>query len=1106
MKNVISLLKQNRQYKRILSHLSAGKDCFINGLWGSSANFVIAALASERFKRVKKCPGILLVVASIEEALDDYEDLTTFIGGHASLFPATESFIMEDEYDSIAQKVLILKQIFYRDTNLQNKPDIVVVPVQALLQPVPSPASISENSLHIRKNQEYPREELIAWLQDHQYRMSTQVEDAGEYALRGGIVDIFPYASEFPYRIEYFGDEVESIRKFDIESQLSEKDLDTCQILSLDRIFGSTQPLVGSSPDSSHSRGKAAKINNNPKVSACPSEPQKTSLLRYLPAGTWIVLKEPACIEERAKKVLSNFGTNDALFTVDEIFEQFATFTKINISRLPVTFNNGDYTFHVKSADGFPQNIEGIVTELGKITETNGNTVVVCNNVAEKQRFHEIIDDSPLKDHERLKLCTGHLHKGFQFSDINIAILAHHEIFHRYQQRREVKKPVQARAIDSFLELKKGDYVVHIAHGIGRFLGMETLEDEGHKREYLVLEFDEGTKVYVPAAKIELVQKYIGSSDSRPVLDKIGSRYWEVRKKRVENAVKDVASDLLHIQALRNVKDGIAYPPDTEWQKEFEASFLYEETADQLQIIEDVKRDMESKRPMDRLICGDVGYGKTEIAMRAAFKAVIHGKQVAVLVPTTILAQQHYNTFSERMADYPVKTEVLSRFKSKKEQKDILEKTSAGLVDILIGTHRLLQKDVYFKDIGLIIIDEEQRFGVEHKERLKRLRQTVDVLTLTATPIPRTLHMSLMGIKDISSLNTPPLGRQAIHTRIIRFNPQQIRQAILYELNREGQVYFVHNRVYNIEQIAKTLSGIVPEARIAIVHGQMDEKLMEQRMRGFINHQADILVCTTIIESGLDIPNVNTIVINGADTFGLADLHQLRGRVGRYKHRAYAYILLPDDRPVTPEAERRIKAIEEFAELGAGFRIAMRDLEIRGAGSILGTEQHGHIAAVGYEMYCRLLEIAVRKAKHEQYEEPPEVTIDLKLESFIPGNYIREDALKMDIYRRLNRSVTLEEIRAIAGEITDRFGGLPYPVRNLLSESELRVIARHSKIRSLVRVDNLLIIKVTDLKKAEKCLGNFEKYIRIINENTLHMRLPKKAIHSSEDLLDFLRL
>ncbi len=1078
MKDFIRILQANKQYREIIRQLLDGNDCTINGLWGSSASFFIAALASEQLKAIKARPRILMVVPSVEEAEDDVEDLKTFLNGHANLFPASENIFTknyENEGDVLAQRLHILNQILYNDIQDSNKFDIVVTPIQALLQPVPSPKSITKNIMSLQRNHEYPREELVSWLQEHHYQLMSQVENFGEYALRGGIVDIFPYASDVPYRIEYFGDEIESIRRFNIESQQSERELDSCQILSVDKTH---------------------------EANASQSEHGKTSFLSYLNKNTWIVLKEPASIEDRARKLLTDVNNNGTLFTYDEISSQFDTFIKIALEKLPLTLNTGDYTFHVKSADNFPHNIQAIASEFNTVIEAHARTIVFCNNIAEEQRFQEIIHDLRFESDKRPELRIGHLSKGFQFSDIQIAILAHHEIFHRYKQRREVKKPIQARAIDSFLDLKKGDYVVHISHGIGRFLGMETLEEEGYKREYLIIEYDEGTKIYVPATRIELVQKYIGSSDHKPRLDKIGSKYWEIRKKRAENAAADIASDLLHVQALRNAKEGIVYPKDTDWQTEFEAEFIYEETPDQIQVIHDIKKDMESKRPMDRLICGDVGYGKTEIAMRGAFKSVMYGKQVAVLVPTTILAQQHYSTFSERMADYPVKIDVLSRFKTRKEQKETLEKTSAGLVDILIGTHRLLQKDVYFKDLGLVIIDEEQRFGVEHKERLKKFRRMVDVLTLTATPIPRTLHMSLMGIKDISSLNTPPMGRQAIHTQIIRYDPERIRHAIRLELNRDGQVYFVHNRVYNIERVARNLSEIVPEARIMTVHGQMDEKLMEHRMRAFIDGQADILVATTIIESGLDIPNVNTIFINCADTFGLADLHQLRGRVGRYKHRAYAYIILPNDRPVTPEAEKRVKAIEEFAELGAGFKIAMRDLEIRGAGNILGTEQHGHIAAVGYEMYCRLLELAVRKARHEPVEEPLDVSIDLNLESFIPKSYIPEDALKMDIYRRLNRSTTFEEVQNIAGEMTDRFGGVPHPVKNLLSESELRILAQKSKIRSMVWVDNIVIIQVADLKKAESGLSNLKKHIRVINENTLHLRLPKKEM-KPEDLLDF---
>ncbi|MDR4507819.1 MAG: transcription-repair coupling factor [Candidatus Brocadiaceae bacterium] len=1080
MKDFFSLLQKHPQFKEIVRCLRGGINCSVAGLWGSSANFFLATIAKNQGKTVDYWPKILLVVSHIEEADEDREDLNTFFHGTVGLFPAIETIFpvdSEDEDDIPARRLYLLNKLLENNRHTKNTLDIVVAPVQALLQPVPSPQAISENFISLRRNQECSQEKLIVWLQEHQYRQVYQVENPGEYALRGGIIDIFPHAEDTPCRIEYFGDEIESIRKFNLETQLSEEDLEVCRILSVCTIQ---------------------------KNITMYTDTGKISLIDYLHGKTWIVMKELVNIESRAKKFLDTIDDETRFLSFQSLLKKMTSFPHITLSKLPVASNKHGYAFQVKSVDNFPRQVPAIMQELKSVIESNTNTIVFCNNAAEKQRFQEMLCDLSVAEKKRLELRIGYIHRGFQFSDIQLAFLAHHEIFQRYRQRHETKKTIQTRAIDSFLDLKKGDYVVHVSHGIGRFRGMEMLEEGGYKKEYLVLEFYEGTKIYVSVTNIELVQKYIGGSEHRPRLDKINASSWEARKKRTANAVIDVAGDLLRIQALRNAKAGIAYPKDTEWQGEFESAFPYEETPDQLQVMKNIKNDMETKRPMDRLVCGDVGYGKTELAMRAAFKAVMHGKQVAVLVPTTILAQQHYTTFSERMADYPVSVEVLSRLKTRKEQKDIIERASSGVADILIGTHRLLQKDVSFKDLGLIIIDEEQRFGVAHKERFKKLRQVVDILTLTATPIPRTLHMSLMGIKDISSLNTPPLGRQAIHTQIIRFDPEHIRKAIRLELNRDGQVYFVHNRVYNIERIARILSDIVPEATTITIHGQMDVKLMEHRMREFVLGKADILVSTTIIESGLDIPNVNTIFINNADTFGLADLHQLRGRVGRYKHHAYAYIILPVDRPITPEAEKRVKAIKEFAELGAGFRIAMRDLEIRGAGNIIGTEQHGHIAAVGYEMYCRLLARAVKKVRNEPVHEPLEVSIDINLESFIPDSYIPDEGLKIDIYRRLNRSTTFEEIKALNGEITDRFGTLPPQVKNLLSLGELRVIAQQIRIRSIVRSNSILIFHGEDLRKSERYFSHLKKYIRVINADTLHVRLPKKDMRA-EVLLDFLK-
>jgi transcription-repair coupling factor (superfamily II helicase) len=680
--------------------------------------------------------------------------------------------------------------------------------------------------------------------------------------------------------------------------------------------------------------------------------------------------------------------------------------------------------------------------------------VIACHNEAEAKRLGEIVGGGAGAAPPPL-LTVGRVRAGFRMVDARIVVLSDHELFHRESGwhvpagPRRTGRRLEARALDSFLELAEGDLVVHVSHGIARYHGMKLLDKDGRAEEHLVLEFRDGVRLYVPAARIDLVQKYVGGSQTEPELSKLGGTSWQKRKDRVQEAVLDLASDMIELQALREAQPGIAYPPDSEWQAEFEASFPYQETPDQLSTVAEIKQDMQRPRPMDRLICGDVGYGKTELAIRAAFKAVDNGYQVAVLVPTTVLAEQHFRTFRQRLAEYPFVVEGISRFRSPAEQRQIVERLAGGGIDIIIGTHRLVSPDVRFKNLGLVIIDEEQRFGVEHKERLKKLRQTVDVLTLTATPIPRTLHLSLLGIRDISNLETPPPDRLAIETRIARWDPELIRHAILRELNRDGQVYFVHNRVYNIQEVASKLQQIVPEARIRIAHGQMHEHELEEAMLQFVAGQSDILVATTIIESGLDIPNVNTIFINQADLYGLADLHQLRGRVGRYKHRAYAYLLLDSERGVTPTAARRLKAIEEFTELGAGFQIALRDLEIRGAGNILGTQQSGHIAAVGYELYCQLLENAVRKLKNLPVRTPLEVHVDLPWEAFLPRDYVPGQKLRIEVYRRLARVRRPERLDEFRQELRDRFGPIPERVEWLLRLAELRLLAARWQIGTI---------------------------------------------------------
>jgi transcription-repair coupling factor (superfamily II helicase) len=683
-------------------------------------------------------------------------------------------------------------------------------------------------------------------------------------------------------------------------------------------------------------------------------------------------------------------------------------------------------------------------------------------------------------------------------------LLGHHELFHRYEMRRRVKKVIASRPVDSFLDLKVGDYVVHVAHGIAKFTGMHTISKDGTADEYLTLRFADNATLHVPAARINLIQKYIGGFHGHPQLSRLGTGSWEKQKAKVSEAVMDMAAELIDIQAARNAESGVAYPPDTEWQREFEAEFPYEPTADQLTSAEEIKQDMTKARPMDRLLCGDVGYGKTELAMRAAFKAVEFGKQVAVLVPTTVLAEQHYRSFKERMADYPFNIESISRFKSTKQQKDTVKRLTAGEIDILIGTHRLISKDVKFADLGLVVIDEEQRFGVTHKERLKQMRKTVDVLTMSATPIPRTLHMSMLGLRDISSLTTAPQDRRSIVTEVMPYDPNRIKLAIMRELNREGQVYFVHNRVHNILEMAEQVQQMAPDARILIGHGQMAEGELEEVMLKFIRHEADILVCTTIIESGLDIPNVNTILINQADRFGLSELHQLRGRVGRYKHRAYCYLLLPADRPVTPVAAKRLKAIEEYSHLGAGFKIAMRDLEIRGAGNILGPEQSGHIAAVGYEMYCQLLEEAVRQLKQEPKPVVPEAHVDIGISAFLPKQYIPADRQRMDIYRRMTRCTSLEMLEALQKDVVDAFGEPPRQVTILFALTELRLLAGLYGIESMIRKLPDCVLTVRDASRAQQALHGAPGTLRVIDEKTVYLRMPPTYMEP-ETLLMVLR-
>ncbi|MCZ7645004.1 MAG: transcription-repair coupling factor [Planctomycetota bacterium] len=745
-----------------------------------------------------------------------------------------------------------------------------------------------------------------------------------------------------------------------------------------------------------------------------------------------------------------------------------------------------------------------------KLAAARTAVYVFCETGGDRQRLETLLSDAGVLPAPSVKLVLGNVSGGFDLRGAGLAALSDREILGRSKHAaaapKRKKLPPGARPLASVFELQLGDFVVHAAHGIARYLGLERLEKSGRTEDYLTLQFAENSKLYVPCAHIGFVGRYIGS-ESEPELSKLGGKAWARKKARVEQALKDIAEDLLAVQAARKELPGIVYPPDGEWQQTFEAAFPYEETPDQLAAIEAVKRDMEATCPMDRLLCGDVGFGKTEVAVRAAFKAVCSGKQVAVLVPTTLLCEQHGRTFKERCAGYPVSVETLSRFKTRRQQKGLLERLASGRLEVVIGTHRLLQKDVRFKDLGLAIVDEEQRFGVEHKEFFKQLRKSVDVLTLTATPIPRTLHMALLGLRDISNLTTPPRNRQSILTKVARVSDDLLRRAILRELSRGGQVFVVHPRVYDIEELAARLSKLVPEARFAIGHGQMDPDDLEEVMARFLHREVDVLVSTTIVESGLDIPSANTMLVHEADRFGLAELHQLRGRVGRSDIQAYAYLLLPEHSAITPEGLRRLRALEEFDDLGAGFQIAMKDLEIRGAGNVLGAAQSGQIAEVGYDLYCRLLESTVNQLKGAPPpEEDLEVNIQLRGAAFLPETYIEDEKAVLEMYRRLDACRRDPEIDALKAELVDRFGPLPGPAERLFEEAKLRRMARaaHVPYVGYDREEERLVLKLHgwDLKMADRALRGLPevKGVRVLDGETFSFGLSLQAKHDEAAL------
>ena len=1044
-------LEQHSGFSEVLASLLAGHGGTLGGVWGSSCALSAAAL-------VRSAPATLVVVLPHARDIDAFcDDLKLFSEAAVFQLPAWESDagerVLQDEI--YAQRLRVLKNL--ADSQTQDVgPRIVVTAIQSLMQPVPSHEDMRAATKTIAVGDLLDVQEITGWLAEQGCESTTAIELPGEFSLRGGILDVFSPDAEHPVRIELFGDEVESIRSFDVATQRSITALKSVDITVLQT--------------TSHDR---------------------THFTSFLPADSWFLLVEPNQLQEEGRYYHQRLENPEDFFATSTALKEVYKFPSVTASGIPAGSFETTAHLQFESIERFSGDVHRVREELDGVAAGH-RVYLVAETEAEIERLGELFSETKLMASGNLQFVLGRLASGFRVVDEQVVLISAAELF----QRQEVSRPSlrrMGRAIDSFLQLREGDLVVHVAHGIGRYRGLKLLEKEGGAEEHLEVEFHGGTRIYVPSSKIDLVQKYVGGRKAKPTLAKIGGKAWIRHKQAAEKAVTDLAADMLQLQAARNARPGIAFPDDSHWQQEFDAAFPYQETADQLLAIDAIKEDMQLSKPMDRLLCGDVGFGKTEMAMRAAFKAIDAGYQVAVLVPTTVLAEQHGRTFSQRMAEFPFEIASLSRFCTKKQQREIIERASEGKIDLLIGTHRLVSPDVQFQNLGLVIIDEEQRFGVTVKERLKALRSSIDVLTMTATPIPRTLHMSLLGVRSISNLETPPEDRLAVETRIARFDENMIRHAVLRELNRDGQIFFVHNRIHDIHAVAQRLQRIVPEATIGIGHGQMPESELEEVMLGFVRHDFDILLATTIIESGLDIPNANTIFIDDADRYGLSDLHQLRGRVGRHKHRAYCYLLVDEDRHLSPEAARRLRAIEEFSQMGAGFALAMRDLELRGAGNLLGTQQSGHIATVGYELYCALLEKAVRELKHLPPQESVDVSIDLPVGAYFPRQYVPDMRMKIDLYRRLTRITDEAELDDFHEELADRFGPVPAAVDQLVELARLRIWAHAWQINAIYREEGYLVFGYSDRGQIGQLVDHSGGRLRIADTRSAYLPLGKEV-------------
>ena len=1111
----------------------------------------------------------IIVTFSDKKAREIVEEYR-FYDRNTRLYPARDLIFYQAD---VAGTELSRERMCVLRALLEEKPVTVVTTFAALMTPQVPLAEIADRVLYFDKRSDIDEAELSGKLVEMGYEKSWQVEKPGQFSVRGGIIDIFDMTEENPYRIELWGDSVDSIRSFDVLSQRSVENLSGVHIYPATELmlsegrrhdgFLKIEKETKQFAKKLRSEGKAEEAHciethiREVKESAAEFAgvvnlesfvhyfyPQTESFLQFFdPDAAAVFLDEPQRISESADALELEFresmvhrlekgyilpGQAQLLYTQKEIAARLAHYRMAGLAAIDAknTLFKAQRKFEitVRSISSYNNSFEALIRDLKRYKKTGSRVLLLCGSRTRAKRLAADLREQELtafysEDPDRavqpgeVELFYGHVAKGFEYPLLKFAVISEGDIFGAEKKKKRRKKQYEGTKIRDFAELKIGDYVVHETHGLGVYQGIEKVQVEGTTKDYIKISYRDGGNLYVLATGLDVIQKYASADAAKkPKLNKLGTQEWTKTKSKVRTAVNEVARDLVELYAVRQQSEGYSFSEDTVWQREFEEMFPFEETEDQLAAIAATKRDMESKKIMDRLVCGDVGYGKTEIAIRAAFKAVQDSKQVVFLVPTTILAQQHYNTFIQRMKDFPVRIDLMSRFRTPAQQKKTIEDLRKGLVDIVIGTHRVLSSDLQYKDLGLLIIDEEQRFGVTHKEKIKKMKENVDVLTLTATPIPRTLHMSLVGIRDMSVLEEAPNDRLPIQTYVMEYNEEMVREAIVRELSRGGQVYYVYNRVNNIADVAAQIGQLVPEAGVAFAHGQMQERELERIMYDFINGEIDVLVATTIIETGLDISNVNTIIIQDSDRMGLSQLYQLRGRVGRSSRTAYAFLMYKRDKMLREVAEKRLAAIREFTDLGSGFKIAMKDLEIRGAGNLLGERQHGHMEAVGYDLYCKMLNEAVRNLKGIQTVPDFATTVELEVDAFIPPSYIVNEQQKLDIYKRIAGVETQAESEEMKEELLDRFGAVPKSVDNLLRIALLRVQAHQLYITELKgRPGEIRFVYRPDAKvhgeNIPKLLAYYREKLKFLPQGnpvfTYHYKKSSLVEKKAEELLEF---